>query len=234
MEDYLQRTRLLIGDKALEKLESAHIALFGVGGVGGFTAEALARCGVGSIDLIDKDKVSVTNLNRQIVALHSTVGMYKTEVMAQRIHDINPDANVECINKFFLPENSDEFDFSKYDYVIDAIDTVTAKIELIKKCKESSTPVISAMGTGNKTDPFKFKVCDIYSTSGCPLARVMRRELRKRGITAHKVLYSEAEVIKPLPDENGDIVTASISFVPSVAGLMLAAEAVRDLIGEMI
>ncbi|MCR5635818.1 MAG: tRNA threonylcarbamoyladenosine dehydratase [Clostridiales bacterium] len=230
MESFLQRTELLIGKEAVEKLRNTRIALFGVGGVGGFTAEALARCGVGHIDLIDKDKVSVSNLNRQIVALNSTIGMYKTEVMASRIHDINPQATVNCINKFFLPENSNEFDFSQYDYVIDAIDTVTAKIELIVKCKQSGTKIISAMGTGNKTDPFKFCVTDIYKTSGCPLARVMRRELRKRNIESHKVLYSKAEIIKPLPDENGNVVTASVSFVPSVAGLMLAAEAVRDII----
>ncbi|MDD5924128.1 MAG: tRNA threonylcarbamoyladenosine dehydratase [Clostridia bacterium] len=230
MESGLQRTELLIGKDKLEKIKNTHIALFGVGGVGGFVAEALARCGVQRLTLVDDDTVNITNLNRQIIALHSTIGKYKTETMAERIKDINPNAEVICINKFFLPENSSEFDFSQYDYVVDAIDTVTAKIELIVKCNLSNTPIISAMGTGNKLDSTKFEITDIHKTTDCPLARVMRRELRKRDIKKHKVIYSKAPVIKPALDENNNVVTASISFVPSVAGLMIAGEVINDII----
>ncbi len=230
MESALQRTELLIGKDKLEKIKNTHIALFGVGGVGGFVAEALARCGVQRLTLVDDDTVNITNLNRQIIALHSTIGKYKTETMAERIKDINPNAEVICINKFFLPENSSEFDFSQYDYVVDAIDTVTAKIELIVKCNLSNTPIISAMGTGNKLDSTKFEITDIHKTTDCPLARVMRRELRKRDIKKHKVIYSKAPVIKPALDENNNVVTASISFVPSVAGLMIAGEVINDII----
>lgn len=233
METPFQRTELLIGKDSVDKLKKAHIALFGVGGVGGFVAEALARCGIGEFDLIDKDKVSISNLNRQIVALNSTIGMYKTEVMAQRIIDINLNAKVNTINEFFMPDNSNEFDFSKYDYVIDAIDTVTAKIELVLKCKEANVPLICAMGTGNKIDATKFEITDIYNTSDCPLARVMRRELRKQGIKSQKVLYSKADIIKPSKTDEGEVVTASISFVPSVAGLLIAGEVIRDLTEKM-
>ena len=230
MNSALQRTELLIGKDKLEKIKNTHIALFGVGGVGGFVAEALARCGVQKLTLIDNDTVNITNINRQIIALHSTIGKYKTEAMAERIKDINPNAEIICINKFFLPDNSSEFDFSQYDYVIDAIDTVTAKVELIVKCNLSNTPIISAMGTGNKLDATKFEITDIHKTTDCPLARVMRRELRKRDIKKHKVLYSKAPVIKPAPDENNNVVTASISFVPSVAGLLIAGEVINDII----
>lgn len=225
------RTALLIGEEGVEKLKKARVAVFGIGGVGGYVVEALARSGVGSLELIDKDTVSVSNINRQIIALHSTVGQYKTEVAAARVKDINPDIEVITRNVFYLPETANEFDFTSYDYVVDAIDTVSGKIALIEQAKKSNIPVISSMGAGNKLDATAFEVADISKTSVCPLARVMRRELKKRGIEHVKVVYSKEE---PLPsnaqdEETGKPIPASIAFVPSVAGLIIAGEVVKDL-----
>lgn len=239
--DEFSRTRRLIGQDAMDRLKNARVAVFGIGGVGGYVAEALARSGVGKMVLIDNDTVSLTNLNRQIIALHSTIGRYKTEVMRERILDINPDAEVEIHNCFFLPENADEFDFCDYDYVVDAVDTVTAKIEIIIRSKAAGVPVISAMGAGNKLDAAKFEVTDIYKTTVCPLAKVMRKELRARGIDSLKVLYSTEQTIKPLestdeePAEtmgNRRSVPGSISYVPSVAGMLLAGEVIRDIFSQ--
>ena len=225
------RSELLIGSENIEKLKGKHIAVFGIGGVGGYVAESLARCSVGTLSLFDNDTVSESNINRQIIALKSTVGKYKTEVMKERILDINPDANVICHNVFFMPDNSDNFDFSVYDYVIDAIDTVTGKIEIIKKATEAGIPVISSMGTGNKLDASKFEICDIYKTSVCPLAKVMRHELKKRDIKKLKVLYSKEEPIKVKSVTEGKRqVPGSVSFVPSVAGLLIAGQVIRDII----
>lgn len=221
------RTENLIGAEALKKLKNCHIAVFGVGGVGGFVVEALARAGVGKIDLIDSDCVDITNLNRQIIALHSTVGKLKVEVMRERILDINPKAQVTVFPILFLPENSSQFDFKKYDYVVDAIDNVTAKIELSVKCQECGTPLIASMGTGNKLDPTKFEIADIYKTSVCPLAKVMRYELKKRGIKKLKVLFSKEEPHKNQLDPRTPM---SISFVPSAAGLIIAGEVIKDII----
>lgn len=231
MDDFRTRTAMLIGDAAAEKLGHSTVCIFGVGGVGGFAAEAIARAGVGTIHLVDKDVVSKSNCNRQIIALTSTVGQSKAELMRSRILDINPNAQVFAHNCFFLPDTADEFDFSAYDYVIDAVDTVTAKLQLVLSCKEANTPIISSMGTGNKLDPTRFKVSDIYKTSVCPLARVMRQELKKRGIDRLKVLWSDEQ--PSLPEnpviENGKAVPGSISFVPSVAGLIIAGEVIKDL-----
>ena len=223
---------MLIGEEAVEKLKRARVAVFGVGGVGGYAIEALARAGVGAIDLIDNDRVSESNINRQIIALHSTVGRLKTDVMKERLLDINPQMDVRTHNVFFLPENADEFDFSGYDYVVDAIDTVSGKIALIERAKKASVPVISCMGTGNKTNPSAFVVADIEKTSVCPLARVMRRELKRRGISGVKVVYSTEEPHEPsgAKSETGKPVPASISFVPPVAGLLLASAVIKDLI----
>ncbi len=226
------RTELLLGKDGVEKLKNARVAVFGVGGVGGYVVEALARSGVGALDLIDMDKVSESNLNRQIIALHSTVGRYKTEVAAERVKDINPDICVRIHNVFYLPETADQFDFKEYDYVVDAIDTVSGKLSIIEQAKAADTPVISSMGTGNKLDPTLFEVADITKTSVCPLARVMRRELKKRGIEHLKVVYSKEE---PLPssivdEENGKPVPGSVAFVPSVVGLILAGEVIKDLV----
>lgn len=225
MNSEFSRTENLIGANALEKLKKCHIAVFGVGGVGGFVVEALARAGVGTIDLIDSDCVDITNLNRQIIALHSTIGKQKVAVMRDRVLDINPNANVNIFPLLFLPENSSQFNFSKYDYVIDAVDNVTAKIELVVKCQEANTPIIASMGTGNKLDPTKFEISDIYKTSVCPLAKVMRYELKKRGVKKLKVLYS-----KELPIKTSNRTPASISFVPSAAGLIIAGEVIKDII----
>ena len=249
MLDQFSRTRLLLGYDAVEKLKNARVAVFGIGGVGGYVCEALIRSGVGHFDLIDNDKVSLSNINRQIIATRKTVGRYKTEVMRERMLDINPEAEVLLYNSFFLPETADEFPFEKYDYVVDAVDTVTAKIELVMKCKEKGVPIISSMGAGNKLDPSAFKVADIYKTNVCPLAKVMRHELKKRGVKKLKVVYSEEKAIKPLKDmsvscENGSILPqetefkashrrstpGSVAFVPSVAGLIIAGEVVKDLI----
>ena len=211
---------MLLGAEALKKLAAARVAVFGIGGVGGYTAEALARSGVGAIDLIDPDRVAESNLNRQIYALHSTLGRYKTEVARERINDINPVCKVTEHRIFYLPETP--FDFSLYDYIVDAVDTVSAKIAIAVNA--AGVPVISCMGAGNKLDPTAFKVADVYSTSVCPLARVMRRELKKRGVKALKVVYSEEEPIK------SGAVPASCAFVPSVAGLIIASEVIKDLI----
>ena len=242
------RTELLLGKEAMNKLEDARVAVFGIGGVGGYVCEALARSGVGKLDLIDNDKVCMSNLNRQIIATRKTVGQYKTEVMKDRILDINPEAEVNIHNCFFLPDNADEFPFEEYDYVVDAVDTVTAKIALVMKCKELDIPIISSMGAGNKLDASAFRVTDIYKTKVCPLAKVMRRELKKRGVKKLKVVYSEEKPVRPLEDmsiscrqhcvcppetdrkctERRDI-PGSIAFVPAVAGLILAGEVVKDL-----
>ncbi len=219
-----ERTRLMLGDRGVEKLIKARVAVFGAGGVGGFAIEALARSGVGNIDVFDKDKVDITNINRQIIALHSTIGEYKTDVFVKRIKDINPMANVNAYRIFYTPENADQYDLSKYDYVIDAIDTVTAKIELVKRAKDVSVPIISSMGAGKKLDPTKFEVADIYETSVCPLAKVMRKELKARDIKDLKVVYSKE---KPVDTKEN---IGSIAFVPSVVGLIIAGEVVKDLI----
>ena len=224
MKEQFCRTAQLLGNENVEKLFDKHVIVFGVGGVGGYVVEALARSGVGKISIVDNDVINESNINRQIIALHSTVGMQKVDVLKNRILDINPECQVFVYNQFFLPENSNDFDFSIYDYVVDAVDTVTAKIEIIKKSKESNVPVISSMGTGNKLNPMGFKVSDISKTKVCPLARVMRNELKKRGISKVKCVYSE---------ENPVIQTqtpASVALVPSVAGLFIASEVIKDLV----
>lgn len=228
MKESMERTAYLIGEHGVELLGKKHVALFGVGGVGGYVAEALGRAGVGALTLVDKDTVSVSNINRQIIATYETVGQSKTEVMAKRLRSINPDIRVECRECFFLPDTADEFDFTDYDYIVDAVDTVTAKLELVKRAQEAGVPVISCMGTGNKLDPGRFEITDIGKTSVCPLAKVMRRELKKRGITHLKVLYSKEEPIK----HEAGAVPGSISFVPPVAGLMIAGEVLKDLLRE--
>lgn len=223
MKEQFSRMAQLLGNENVENLFDKHVIVFGVGGVGGYVVEALARSGIGKISIVDNDVVNESNINRQIIALHSTVGMQKVEVLKNRILDINPECQVFVYNQFFLPENSNDFDFSIYDYVVDAVDTVTAKIEIIKKSKESNVPVISSMGTGNKLNPMGFKVSDVSKTKVCPLARVMRNELKKRGISKVKCVYSE---------ENPVIQTqtpASVAFVPPVAGLLIASEIVKDL-----
>jgi tRNA A37 threonylcarbamoyladenosine dehydratase len=240
MPSIFSRTELLFGQAAMERLSRCRVAVFGIGGVGGYVVEALTRSGVGSLDLVDHDSVDPTNLNRQIIALHSTIGRDKTEVAAARIRDINPDCEVRTHRVFFLPETADQFDFSEYDYVVDAIDTVTGKLELIRKAKETGTPVISSMGTGNKLDPTKLEVADLYETSVCPLAKVMRHECKKRGIDHLKVVYSRELPRTPQeqePQQPEDAsshprrsVPGSISFVPSVAGLIIGGEVIRDLL----
>lgn len=235
MKEEFTRTAMLIGEESVEMLSSVHIAVFGIGGVGGYVTEALARCGVGAFDLIDNDTVNITNINRQIIATHETLGRYKTEVMRERILSINPEAKVNIYNTFYLPENSAEFDFTKYDYIVDAVDTVTAKIEIIMNAKKAGTPVISSMGTGNKLDPTRFEIADIYKTTVCPLAKVMRRELKKRGVNSLKVLYSTEEPVKSIASEVGEKpVPASIAFVPSVAGLIIAGEVIKELAEKVI
>ncbi len=230
-----KRTELLLGREGMEKLRGAHVAVFGIGGVGGYVVEGLARCGVGKLTLVDNDVVSETNLNRQIVALRSTIGRYKTDVMKERISEINPDCAVRAVNVFYTEENKDSFDFSSFDYVVDAIDTLSGKLSIVEKANEAKIPVISSMGTGNKLDPTAFEVADISKTSVCPLARAMRRELRKRGIAKLKVVYSKEEPIasfcsdEPLPSGKKSV-PGSVSFVPSVAGLVLAGEVIKDLI----
>lgn len=231
-KEQLSRTALLLGDDAVERLSQARVAVFGVGGVGGFATEALARSGIGALDLIDGDVVSLSNLNRQIIALHSTVGKAKTEVMAQRIRDIDPDIRLTLHTCFFTPENAGDFDFTQYDYIIDAVDMVTAKIQLAVQAQAAGVPIISSMGAGNKLDPSAFEVSDLYKTSVCPLARVMRRELKARGIRKMKVVYSKEEPRKvDGPTENGRHIPGSIAFVPSAAGLVLAGEVIRELAG---
>ena len=238
MPDQYSRTQLLLGEAAMEKLRASRVALFGLGGVGGYTAEALARSGVGHLELIDDDTVSLTNLNRQLLATHATVGMHKVDVAAQRIRDIDPDIEVVTHKTFYLPETAEQFDFSRYDYVIDAIDTVTGKLALIQQAKTAGVPVISCMGTGNKLDPTAFRVADIAKTSGCALARIMRKECAKRGIKGVKVVYSEELPMEPMeigetePQRSGSSrrsTPGSTAFVPGVAGLIMAGEVIKDL-----
>ena len=234
MSEELSRTELLLGEKALEKLAKSRVAIFGIGGVGGYTAEALARSGIGALDLIDNDKVTLSNINRQIYALHSTVGEYKVDVAKERILDINPNINIKTYTTFYMPETSDEFDFGQYDYVVDAIDTVSGKIELVMQADKFNVPIISSMGAGNKLNPTEFELQDIYKTSVCPLARVMRQELKKRNIKNLKVVYSKEPPIKN--HQNPEWITknkkapGSIAFVPSVAGLIIASEVIKDII----
>ena len=231
-KEEFERTERLLGAGALTKLRNARVAVFGVGGVGGYVVEALARSGIGTLDLIDNDTVALSNINRQIIALHSTLGMPKVEVAAARAKDINPDIKVNVHQTFFLPDTAHLFSFADYDYVVDAIDTVTGKISLIECAKNAGCPIISSMGAGNKLDPTAFQVADIYKTSVCPLAKVMRRELKKRGIKDVKVVYSEEEAITPITSEEETgrkQVPGSIAFVPSVAGLIIAGEVVKDL-----
>lgn len=241
MREEFIRTALITGEKAVEKLSQSTVAIFGIGGVGGYVAEALARAGVGKFVLVDNDRVAPSNINRQIIALHSTVGRLKTEVMKERILDINPLAEVRRIDAFYLPENADEFDFSEYSYAVDAVDTVTAKIDIVMRAQAAGVPVISCMGAGNKLDPTAFRVADIFSTSVCPLARVMRSELKKRGVKALKVVYSTEKPLSPVLPEGTQPDPASahrrqtpgsISFVPSVAGLIAAGEVIKDLISS--
>jgi tRNA A37 threonylcarbamoyladenosine dehydratase len=234
MDQQFERLQNLIGRESLEKLKTVRVAVFGVGGVGGYVCEALVRSGVGAFDLIDSDSVAESNLNRQIIALHSTVGEDKVDVMKRRMLDINPEVKVEVHKCFYLPENADDFDFSKYDYIIDAVDTITAKIEIIKRANEQGIPIISAMGAGNKLDPSRFKVADIYKTSVCPLCRVMRRELKKRNIKNLKVVYSDEEPIesKLYDEERHKAIPGSSAFCPSACGLVIASEVFKDLINK--
>ena len=240
MADQYSRTRLLLGRDGMEKLRNTRVILFGLGGVGGYTAEALARAGVGHLDLVDDDTVSLTNLNRQILATHATLGMHKVDVAEKRIHDIDPTIEVRCFKTFYLPETADQFDFSQYDYVIDAIDTVTGKLSLIAQAKEAAVPVISCMGTGNKLDPTGFRVADISKTSGCALARIMRKECARRGIRGVKVVYSEELPLTPCEDPDDPMepqregssrrsTPGSAAFVPGTAGLIMAGEVIKDL-----
>ena len=250
MLNQFSRTQLLYGEEAMKKLASARVAVFGIGGVGGYVVEALARSGIGALDLIDDDKVCLTNINRQIIATRKTIGQYKVDVAAERVHDINPDCLVTAHKTFFLPETQDQFDFTKYDYVVDAMDTVTGKLAIIEKAKEAGVPVISSMGAGNKLNPAMFEVADIYKTSVCPLAKVMRHECKKRGIKSLKVVYSKEKPIRPYEDlsiscrtncvcppgterkctQRRDI-PGSVAFVPSVVGLIIAGEVLNELAG---
>lgn len=248
MLDRFSRTQLIFGKEAMDKLKGARVAVFGIGGVGGYTVEALARSGVGAIDIIDDDKVCLTNINRQIIATTKTVGKYKVDVAKERIEDINPDCKVTAFKTFYMPETADQFDFTQYDYVVDAIDTVTGKIALIENAKKAGTPIISSMGAGNKVDPTAFEVTDIYKTSVCPLAKVMRYELKRRGIRKLKVVYSKEKPIPPVDDMDISCrqhcicppgterkctqrrqVPGSTAFVPSVAGLIIAGEVIKDI-----
>lgn len=232
-EKWSARTEMLIGKEGGARLAGARVAVFGVGGVGGYAVEALVRAGVGALDLFDNDTVSETNRNRQIIALCSTVGQYKTDVAAARAKDINPDVKIEARHLFFMPENASEVDFSAYDYVVDAIDTVAAKMELIRRCKAVGTPIICSLGTGNKMNPMGFRVSDIEKTSVCPLARTIRGLCRKEGIKKVKVVWSAEQPIKvTLPAEHGRHAPGSISFVPAAAGLCIAAEVVKDLLRQ--
>ncbi len=236
--DQFSRTELLLGKQAMEKLKNARVAVFGLGGVGGYVAEALARSGVGQLELVDHDDISLTNLNRQILATQDTLGMPKAEAAAQRAKAINPHIQAAARQVFYTPETAHQFDFTRYDYVVDAIDTVTGKLMLIKAAKEANTPIISSMGTGNKLDAAAFRVADIYDTSVCPLARIMRKECRKRGIDSLKVVYSEEEPISPTLSEGEKeempegrrALPGSVAFVPAVAGLIIAGEVIKDLI----
>ena len=251
MLNQFSRTQLLIGEEGINRLKGAKVAVFGIGGVGGYVCEALVRSGVGAFDLIDDDKVCLTNLNRQIIATRKTVGKYKVDVMKERILDINPDADVQVHKCFFLPENAADFPFEEYDYIVDAVDTVTAKISLVMKAKELNIPIISSMGAGNKLDASLFKVADIYQTKVCPLAKVMRRELKKRGVKKLKVVYSEEQPMTPIEDmaiscrsncicppgakhkcTERRAIPGSVAFVPSVVGLIIAGEVVKDLVKD--
>ncbi|MBR1441867.1 MAG: tRNA threonylcarbamoyladenosine dehydratase [Lachnospiraceae bacterium] len=236
MEEQFSRTELVYGEAAMKKIAAARVAVFGIGGVGGYVVEALARSGIGALDLIDNDKVSLSNINRQIIATRKTVGQYKVEAAKERILDINPDCVVRTYQTFFLPETQDEFDFKNYDYVVDAIDTVTGKLAIIQKAKEAGVPVISSMGAGNKVRPAMFEVADIYKTSICPLAKVMRKECKKRGIDSLKVVYSKEEPLRSLEDmtiSDGHrrAIPGSVAFSPSVAGLIIAGEVINDIAG---
>ena len=229
------RIEMLLGEEAIDKLQRSRVAVFGVGGVGGFAAEALVRSGVGAIDIFDNDTVSVSNLNRQIIALHSTIGKAKVDVMKARLEDINPQVKVTAWQMFYVPENADAVDLSAYDYIVDAVDTVAAKIELAVRAEKLNVPCISAMGAGNKLDPTKIEVTDIYKTSACPLARVMRRELKNRGVKKLKVAYSTEPALTPLTQPAGEMRRAtpgSTAFVPSVMGLIIAGQVVRELTGR--
>ena len=234
MLNQFTRTELLFGQDAINKLSQSRVAVFGIGGVGGYTVEALARSGIGELDLIDNDSVSLTNINRQIIATHNTIGEFKVDVMKKRILEINPNIQVKTYKTFFTSQNSNEFTFNKYDYIVDAIDTVSSKIELVIKANEVNVPIISSMGAGNKVDPTAFEVCDIYKTSVCPLAKVMRYELKKRGIKKLKVVYSKEKPLTPLISEETVIgrrqIPGSTAFVPSVVGLIIAGEVIKDLI----
>jgi len=242
MLNRFSRSEMVLGKSAISKLKDSKVAVFGLGGVGGYAVEALARAGVGHLDIIDNDKINPTNINRQIIALESSVGQNKTDAFKSRILDINPECCVTKYDCFYLPETSNIFDFSSYDYVIDAVDTVKAKIDLAVRCSNLGVRIISSMGTGNKIDPMAFKVADIYSTKVCPLARVMRYELRKRGVKSLKVLYSEeeprkqdsialGEYLESTDDKSGNLVPGSVSFVPPVAGFILASEVIKEIIG---
>lgn len=242
MSERFDRTKRLLGKEAMQNLQNAHVAVFGIGGVGGHAVDALARSGIGKITIVDSDCVALSNINRQLIATEKTVGRKKVEVMKEHLLEINPNIEVKVHDCFFLPETKEMFDFSSYDYVIDAVDTVTAKIALIESCDEVGTPIISSMGAGNKVDPTAFEIADIYKTSVCPLAKVMRRELKKRGIKKLKVVYSKELPCVPIGDE--DFVSdearerratpGSIAFVPSVAGLILAGEVIKDLASALI
>ncbi len=232
MSEQFSRTQLLYGAQSMEKLAASRVTVFGIGGVGGYVVEALARSGIGALDIIDNDQVCLSNINRQIIATHKTIGMYKVDAAEERIHDINPDCVVRAYKTFFLPETQDQFDFSQYDYVVDAIDTVTGKLAIIEKAKKAGVPVISSMGAGNKLHPSMFEVADIYKTEVCPLAKVMRRECKKRGIDSLKVVYSKEMPIKP-SEKSGErkVVPGSTAFVPSVVGLIIAGEVINDIAG---
>lgn len=250
MLNQFSRTELLFGNEAMNKLQGSRVAVFGIGGVGSYTVEALARSGVGTIDIFDDDKVCLTNINRQLIATRKTIGKYKVEVMKERVLEINPQAIVNVHQCFYSPENADEFDFTEYSYIVDAIDTVTAKLELIMRAKAAGVPIISCMGAGNKLDPTRFEVVDIYQTSICPLAKVMRKELRARGVKNLKVVYSKEPARTPMEDTSSSCKTncvcppgtqrkctvrrqipGSTAFVPSVAGLIIAGEVIKDLSG---
>ena len=234
--DQYSRTRFLLGAEGMDKLKNAHVAVFGLGGVGGYVVEALARSGVGALTLVDHDTISLTNINRQLLATHETIGMEKSDAAKARVLAIDPSIQVNALKTFYMPDTADQFDFSQYDYVVDAVDTVTAKLSLIVACKEAGTPIISSMGTGNKLDPTKFQIADIAKTSICPLARIMRKECAKRGIKHVKVLFSTEDAITPQCDSTEEMpegrraLPGSVAFVPSVAGLIIAGEVIKDLV----
>ena len=236
MIEQFSRTQILLGEPAMERLYRARVAVFGIGGVGGYTVEALARCGIGQLDLIDSDTISVSNINRQILATHSTVGRLKVDVAKERVLDINPNCVVRTYPCFYLPDTADQFDFTQYDYIVDAIDTVTGKLQLVERAVAAGTPIICSMGTGNKLNPAAFEVADISKTSVCPLARIMRKELKKRGINHLKVVYSQEDALTPVGAEEEmkllgkRQIPGSTAFVPGAAGLILAGEVIKDLI----